>query len=599
MHNKKATGFGKKCITMLQSCAIAFSLSTVIAVDTHAVEGKFLPKDGKKLLLIGQDNDSVRGYTSDGRFPDPGGITNYTNAYNMLGVTETFEYGSGPMNMQEAMDMHPNSALSIGFFMSEILAYDRNTGQQASNGMTEIVQGRYDANFEKLANFAKSYNPRPIFLRIGYEFDGPWNGYDPEKYKNAYRYIVDYMNNAGVTNIAYVWQSANWVANPNGQTMNWYPGDDYVDWIGISFFFFAEGESPNGNSEHYNESFTIARDKNKPVMIAETSAQHYDFTDGTFHYWEDGRVLESFGEEGIWKQYFEDQLIELIDKNSDVIRAMAWINADWRNQPQWACCGGGFWGDTRIEETQTIANNWLNMINDGTWVHGSPSLLNDLGIEDAPVVATPTPMPTPTATPNPGQNPTPTPMPTATPPPGSTEPPVTTTPPPRPPLPQPAAERPATATPNCIDGSINFNNAVLGRFGNQDIRGEQHIVDDGCTLILTGNSWKIANKVTHTMKPTTVLEFEYYSEQQGEIQGILFDTENPVTGNGGRTFNLSGTDDWGIRDYTYTTPGQYQTVRIPVGLYFGGFTMYIGFANDDDKNHNAITHFRNVRLIDE
>ena len=33
----------------------------------------------------------------------------------------------------------------------------------------------------------------------------------------------------GVTNVAYVWQSTGWVSTPT-QLMEWYPGDDYVDW---------------------------------------------------------------------------------------------------------------------------------------------------------------------------------------------------------------------------------------------------------------------------------------------------------------------------------------------------------------------------------
>lgn len=176
-------------------------------------------------------------------------------------------------------------------------------------------------------------------------------------------------------------------------------------------------------------------------------------------------------------------------------------------------------------------------------------------------------------------------------------PPAAPTPPPVPPI--LLENRPKPSTANCLEGAINFNDALLGPFADQDIKGQKLITDDGCTLILSGNNWKFANKITHLMQANTVLVFEFYSEREGEVQGILFDTENPETGNGGRTFNVGGMqNDWGIQDFRYTQAGSYQTLEIPVGLYFAGYRMYIGFANDHDASAQSISHFRNVRLIE-
>ena len=46
-----------------------------------------------------------------------------------------------------------------------------------------------------------------VFLRIGYEFDGPHNHYDPQDYKKAYIYLADKINEEGVTNAVFVWHS--------------------------------------------------------------------------------------------------------------------------------------------------------------------------------------------------------------------------------------------------------------------------------------------------------------------------------------------------------------------------------------------------------
>ena len=396
------SGIKRKAISFLNCVFLAGTISSIVATNANAVEGKYLPTNDRKLLIIGQDLDSVRAYTNSGYFPAPGGVTNYTNPYDMRGLTDSWNYGSGTMNMQMAMENYPNSALAIGLFMSEASPYDRVNNLTASNGLTEIVNGVYDNNLNRLAQFARNHAPRPIFLRIGYEFDGPWNAYDPQKYQNAYRYIVDFMNNADVDNMAYVWQTSNWGQNAVGRMMDWYPGDNYVDWLGVSFFFYDS----NFNGPRFDEMLQIARRVNKPVMIAETSAQYYDFTDG-HRYDGGGNAVEYLGDQGIWNQFFVDQLLPFINGNSDVIRAVAWINANWREQEQWRCCSNGFWGDTRIEETQVIRNNWINEITDGTWVNGSPSLLSDLSGTGTGPGPNPDPDPDPDPNPNPDPDPDP------------------------------------------------------------------------------------------------------------------------------------------------------------------------------------------------
>lgn len=166
------------------------------------------------------------------------------------------------------------------------------------------------------------------------------------------------------------------------------------------------------------------------------------------------------------------------------------------------------------------------------------------------------------------------------------------TPPTTEPTPTPAPEADA-----CLEGAINFTELELVSFGDQDITGTTVTEDNGCTLAMTGNTWKFTD-FEYTLTPNTVLVFDFMSSAEGEIQGILFDTTNPETGNGGRTFQVHGTQDWGIRDFTYTGAGEYQTIEIPVGAYLSG-SMSIGFASDDDANTMSESYFRNVRLIEQ
>ncbi len=355
------------CFIVCIGCFTVFSQNTI--------PGKFAPINGKTMLILGQDLGSVAGYVNSGRFPTPAGVTMYTDVYSMAGLNSITNYGAGNIGSQAALDQYPNSALAIGLWMVE---ENDGQGEDHPNGLTEIVNGQHNDELDKFAAFAKRNAPRPIYLRIGYEFDGPWNNYNPAKYQAAYRYIVNYLNQKQVANVAYVWQSATWGATPANGIDSYYPGDQYVDYVGLSFFFFDENF--NGNNLEYILNF--ARTRNKPIMMAEVSAQYYEFDQGTFHPFDNPGAPQQLGGQGIWNQYFRDQLIPFVDDNRDVIRAVAYINADWQSQPQWKWpdANNGFWGDTRIEANNTIATNWNTYINNGNFLHGGPNLLSDLGI---------------------------------------------------------------------------------------------------------------------------------------------------------------------------------------------------------------------------
>ena len=338
------------------------------------ITGKFSPKDKKALLIIGQDMGSVNGYKNSGHFPEMGGVTQYTDIYSLAGLTSTTNYGAGDICLQCAVDQNPNSTLSVGLYMVEGV----NQGVDYSNGLTDLVNGRYDEQIRRLGQFAIDNAPTPIYMRIGYEFDGNWNHYDANRYKAAYRYMVDKWRAMGVKNMAYVWQSATWGADDPNLMPNWYPGDNYVDYVGVSFFFYDAGF--NGDNLKYALDF--ARGKNKPVMMAEVSAQYYEFDQQTYHWVNNGASLQGvhMSSEEMWNQFFVDQLLPFVYENDDIVRIVAYINCDWQSQPQWKFpdANNGFWGDTRIEANSYITSQWKKEIANGRWLHGGPSLNSQL-----------------------------------------------------------------------------------------------------------------------------------------------------------------------------------------------------------------------------
>ena len=132
----------------------------------------------------------------------------------------------------------------------------------------------------------------------------------------------------------------------------------------------------------------------------------------------------------------------------------------------------------------------------------------------------------------------------------------------------------------------------------QDVELAVSVEDAGATLHLQGNGWKSVD-LPHTVTEDTILEFDFRSDHEGEIHGIGFDNDAGL--NGDRTFQLHGTQGWGIRAQDdYEGDGQWKHYRIRVGDYFTGEFDRLTFANDHDvANPDGDSFFANVRVYEE
>ncbi|HBY97446.1 MAG: glycosyl hydrolase [Ardenticatenaceae bacterium] len=158
-----------------------------------------------------------------------------------------------------------------------------NKARPAEN-LQNIVDGVYDDYIRQFARGIKS-RPKEIYLiRFGHEMnlaETPWggaqsyNGNDPSRYVKAYRRIRQIFREEGVTNTQFVWSPnvKSWPPDPWNHWSNYYPGDDVVDWIGVSAFNWGTG-SIHGGWTSFNDllgSFLteVSCRYAKPVMLAE------------------------------------------------------------------------------------------------------------------------------------------------------------------------------------------------------------------------------------------------------------------------------------------------------------------------------------------
>jgi hypothetical protein len=64
--------------------------------------------------------------------------------------------------------------------------------------------------------------------------DEAWSGNDAPLYVSAYRHIHDLFVAAGATNVVWAWcPNVTAVHGGNRNTLDYYPGDSYVDWTGV------------------------------------------------------------------------------------------------------------------------------------------------------------------------------------------------------------------------------------------------------------------------------------------------------------------------------------------------------------------------------
>lgn len=322
------------------SAVIVFSVGLSFCFGQCA---KYEPADNTALLIMGQDLGANGGFSS----PDnagyheqvntetPAGVTTYTSIPSLNGLFNYDNYGAGNVCAECIVNSpnYNNSSLVIGLYMV--------------NQLNATANGTYDNKIDELGNWIKATG-RPVFLRIGYEFEYQYGSENPQSFISAYKRIVDRFELLGVANCAFVWQAAAGV-DPWSHLSQWYPGDNYVDWFGYSHFAY------NGST-----MIAIARSKGKPVMIAEATPINWRLheADGNF----------------AWNSWFQP-MFDHIEENKDVIKALAYINQNWDIQPLWQ---GQNWGNSRVQDNPVVLQKWIDEISKPFWIKASPTLFNSL-----------------------------------------------------------------------------------------------------------------------------------------------------------------------------------------------------------------------------
>lgn len=317
-----------------------------------ATLAKFEPPVGKTLFVVGQDcNASGKtiygaGYGDNATLGAvaPAGVSSYYSLTTApgAGLTSEIDWGTGPLHADAYLNNSywNNSVICLGLYMQD----GNNTV------LSDVVSGGRDEELDALITWLQKVAPRPVFLRIGYEFDYQYAG-NPQGYVDAWKYVVDLIRSKGLNNVAFVWQAASGIGEWDTLSQ-WYPGDEYVDWLGFSYFEY-DGTLTEGSG-----IIAAAKTLQKPVMIAESTPR--------------GAHLNVSAEANTaWTGFFS-RMFTLIESNSDVVKALCYINQDWDAQSYWYDQG---WGNSRIQDTE-VESKWNSKITEENWLHASPDLFS-------------------------------------------------------------------------------------------------------------------------------------------------------------------------------------------------------------------------------
>ena len=186
-----------------------------------------------------------------------------------------FHLGWGTRRDDIDMDRITRQAGGNGFNGKEVLelTYQFTTTNNTLGGdtpMFDILRGRCDLQFKKLAQDIKAYG-KPVLFRLNNEMNTDWTSYcgmqtllDPDIFVATWRRLYDIFREEGVDNCIWIW-------NPNDVTCpycNWgdmlayFPGEDYVQLLGLTAYVKNNG----GSIKSFRQAYTELYNKNTPYF---------------------------------------------------------------------------------------------------------------------------------------------------------------------------------------------------------------------------------------------------------------------------------------------------------------------------------------------
>lgn len=215
---------------------------------------KFEPADGSVYLGVSTDIDRID------EFDSLAGITAHPAIYDQ------YTWPDGPVSptLSNAASM-PGTTPMVSWNLP------------LADGT--VASGQRDGYLRAQADAVRQFGG-PVFLRVDWEMNGTWYAdwnvpaVPPSAYIDAWRHVYEVFQAEGATNAAFVWCVNTWPGPGGTDVTAWYPGDAYVDWVGVDGY-------PQSSAADYlmrgpdglDALASFAAAHRKPLMLAEWAPQ--------------------------------------------------------------------------------------------------------------------------------------------------------------------------------------------------------------------------------------------------------------------------------------------------------------------------------------
>jgi mannan endo-1,4-beta-mannosidase len=193
----------------------------------------------------------------------------------------------GPVNTFAAAARKPNL---IGQYIGWNTSFDAQAATRAwsygalyymawepyGTTIAAIAAGDSNAYITKFATAVRALN-LPVAISFGHEMNGNWypwgtTGTTPGEFVSAWRLIHALFTGVGATNVIWIWNPNDIFPVPQIPLQPYWPGNAYVNWVGITGYFSAGG--PQSFATLFGPTMREVRQfTSEPFIIAETSVE--------------------------------------------------------------------------------------------------------------------------------------------------------------------------------------------------------------------------------------------------------------------------------------------------------------------------------------
>ncbi len=232
------------------------------AGDRNYTGALFEPKNGALLGAYAEQDPKVHD-PADGKPFYPEAFPVMTGKKH-AGYLLYFSYGNPLSTIQSHIDKAKANGVALQLALQPLEGLD-------------VVQD--DAYLRGLARDAAAAGI-PIFLRFANEMNGNWVPWftTPETYIAKFRIVANVFKEEAPDNVAIVWSPDR---ASEHTIQDYYPGDAYVDWVGISLYSIynpandplKQGEDRSSHIEKFKAIYEMYADR-KPVFISEGAVSY-------------------------------------------------------------------------------------------------------------------------------------------------------------------------------------------------------------------------------------------------------------------------------------------------------------------------------------